>query len=227
MRMTTFEPFSTRAIADSLARMRIDRDSLEFAIRRTVSDMARDPLPALPATRPAPDKAPARKVRRAMAKVAKVDPLAHPGAIPATWQDLTAEQLAWWRDQYSWHSTLFVSRFPKRSPADMYDAVLRADAWDRKQQRKRAKLPPRVEPKPLTIPDDMEGYAYVHPGKPVSSQYGMTRGPVTFDWSTTPNRHLVQPVLETDPTHFGPTSRHILAAFLAREESQADLQIAA
>lgn len=144
MRMTSFEPFSTASITAALRRMRIDQHSLESAIGRTVADLAYK-IPTMPLAAPAPDKAPARKVRRAVAKVAKVDPLQHPGPVPETWQDLTTEQRAWWRDRYSWHSTLFLTTLPRRSPAECYETVLRGEAWGRKMDRKRAKMPERVD----------------------------------------------------------------------------------
>jgi hypothetical protein len=149
----------------------------------------------------------------------------HPGTIAASWQDCTAEQLAWWRDRYSWHSTLFISTWPARSPAEMHDVVLRADKWAKRTGRK---------PLPVgrTVEESWgeEGLAYVLPCKIV--QRSDVNGPgyswtyAAPDWSHTPNREVVSRVAETDHHHFGAISRHILREIEIRDAPPAEEELA-
>jgi hypothetical protein len=79
-------------------------------------------------------------------------PLSDCGAMPDRWQDCTAAQLAWWRDRYSWHSTLFATTWPRRSPAEMHESELRAEKWAKRTARK-------IKP-PIAIKGD-DGLAYL------------------------------------------------------------------
>lgn len=144
---------------------------------------------------------------------------AHPGSIPDSWEACTKAQLAWWRDRYSWHSTLFVSRFPKRSPAEMMDVVKRADKWASRTKRK-------AIPAGRTVAEFAgdTGLAYVLPRTVLKDRWNGHKHEyeTVVDWSTTPNRELVQRVAETDPTHYSAISRRILAEIAARDAPTID-----
>lgn len=181
MRMTYAEPFSTRAITASLAKLRIDQASVENAIRRTVADLARQPTPALARSENVPAPAPRRAVRRTVAKVAtsKAASVKFPGIAPEAWEDLDAEQLRWFRERYPGSLELRLSKIAKgqqpiNSPS--YVVVLLA-----KYRTKR----PFVDKSPDYKADRerIDGLAYVLKG----------------DWSDPQNKHHTQHVFETDP----------------------------
>ena len=58
----------------------------------------------------------------------------HPGPLPASWAELTAEQRSWWRQRYPW---LFGEdgRLPHKSPADLHRQHLSGEAWAKRARQ--------------------------------------------------------------------------------------------
>lgn len=207
MRMTVCEPFSTAAITASLAKLRIDQASVEHAIRRTITDLMaverhKATLAMINAEAMAEyaeaKLAPPRRVRRAVAKAAISAKF--PGTAPERWQDLDAEQLAWF---HTWHPGSLELRLGK---IDRGQQPINSPAHVVQLLAKYKKRKPFVDKGTYKVDPTRDGLAYVLPygkgWKWVANNAACSPGELQHRRSAPP-----QLVIETDPILFDENER--------------------